>query len=994
MASLHQMLSEEGFEHRKFLRSRDRLTRPEESVILPLHNSHDQKRFQSPKQKTDMGSTRKGSSIFSSRRVNSDSERLQSKSLLKGEEPAIDVTAIRAVVSILSGYIGRYIKDVSFREMIREKCNSCLVRRSKGSDDGIFVNMEVAMESIEKLVEEKAATRKEVKMESLKNSIQLLNIVASLNSKKSRKGSTCGVPNSHLSACAQLYLAIVYKLEKNDRISARHLLYVFCDSPFLARAHLLPDIWEHFLLPHLLHLKVWYHEELEALSDSQHVEEERRMKALSKVYNDRMDMGTIQFALYYNEWLKVGAKAPTVPAVPLPSIPSYATSMRRTSDSYKSRSSINTNFRYRAVFGPTLERQSKDFDFRNRASMDTWSIEEDKVCIDEYKDCSYATNNKTRTTRRQSSQNYAISNHYTWHEPLKSELSRPFTCQNVSSECLGNGNIIVRSNSIRNEETTHLPPIDLSRTISTICSSDSLTECETAIRVTAKAWLDSIGSNVIAGALSKAPVIEGLLEFLFASTDDEVLELAISILAELVVRNEANRLIVLNSDPQLKIFMKLLRSNSLFLKVAVLLYLLKPKAKQMISLEWVALVLRVLEFGGQLQTLFTVRCMPEKAAMYFLGQLLTGFDEERNLENASQVVALGGLSFLVRTFEIGDIIERNHAATLMLCCIRANGSSRNYLAENLNKDSILQLIVLGIQKKFKGYVFTLLADLLCLSRRTWIIKFLTGLCNGWGGLNTMHIFLVYLQRASPEERPLVAAVLLQLDLMGDLSQSNLYREEAVEAITESLECHNCSTKVQEQSAKALLMLGGCFSYSGEASAEEWLLRQAGFHERLRDSFQRKEIVDGNLNEEEDAMEDWQGKVAVVLLNSGGKRFLSALSNSIVNGIPILVQSSLVTVAWMRRILLPVRNENSYSTITPRLTESPHYDRALNGRMNPSFSQRHLIKNSESLSMLSTLNKELIDPLRNLYDMDILSAYLFNQHKQSQESRNATKTLTT
>ncbi|KAJ6882727.1 hypothetical protein NC651_029111 [Populus alba x Populus x berolinensis] len=880
MASLHQMLSEEGFEHRKFLRSRDcRLTRSEESVRLPIHICHDQERFQSPKQKTDTGSTRKGSSIFSSRRVSSDTERLQSKSLLKGEEPAIDVIAIRGVVSILSGYIGRYIKDVSFREMIREKCNSCLVRRSKGSDDGNFVNMEVGMESIEKLAEEKA-TRKEVKMESLKNSIQLLNIVASLNSKKSRKGSTCGVPNSHLSACAQLYLSIVYKLEKNNMISARHLLYVFCDSPFLARTHLLPDLWEHFLLPHLLHLKVWYHEELEALSDSQHVEKERRMKALSKVYNDQMDMGTIQFALYYNEWLKVGGKAPSVPAVPLPSRPSYATSMRRSSDSYNSRSSINTNL-YRAVFGPTLERQSKDFDSRNRASMDTWSIEEDKVCIDEYKDCSYATvsiplslfsklcylfhlpisnkiycligeynqflqNNKTRTTRNPSSKNYVISNHDIWHEPLKSELFRLLSCQSVSSECLGNGNIIVRSNSIRNEETTHLPPIDLSRAISTICSSDSLTECETAIRIIAKAWLDSIGSNVIEGALSKAPVIEGLLEVLFASTDDEVLELAISILAELVVRNEANRLIVLNSDPQLKIFMKLLKSNSLFLKVAVLLYLLKPKAKQMISIGWVGLVLRVLEFGGQLQTLFTVRCMPEKAAMYFLGQLLTGFDEVRNLENASQVVALGGLSFLVRTFEIGDIIERNHAATLMSCCIRANGSSRNYLAENLNKDSLLQLIVLGIQKKFKGFVFTLLADLLCLSRRTWIIKFLTGLGNGWGGLNTMHIFLVYLQRASPEERPLVAAVLLQLDLMGDLSQSNLYREEAVEAITESLECHNCSTKVQEQSAKALLMLGGCFSYSGEVLAEEWLLRQAGFHERLRGSFQRKEIVDGNL----------------------------------------------------------------------------------------------------------------------------------------------------
>ncbi|KAJ6386662.1 hypothetical protein OIU78_016566 [Salix suchowensis] len=691
MASLHRMLSEEGFEHREFLRSRDRLVRPDESVILPIDIFHDQKRLQFPNQKTDMGSTRKGSSVFSSRRVSSDTERLQqSKSFLQGEEPAIDVIAIRAVVSILSGYIGRYIKDV---------------------------------------VEEKA-TGKGVKMESLKNSIQLLSNVASLNSKKSRKGSTCGVPNSHLSACAQLFLSIAYKLEKNDRVSARHLLRVFCDSPYLARTHLLPDLWEHFLLPHLLHLKVWYHEELEALSDFHHFKKEIRMKALSKAYNEQMDMGTIQFALYYKEWIKVGDKAPSVPAVPFPSGPGYAPSMRRSSDSFNSRSStVNTNL-YRAVFGPT-----KEFDSRNRASMDTWSREEDNVCIDEYKDFSYATNNKTRSSRRPSSQDHVILNHDIWHEPPKSELLRLFSCRSVSSECLVNRNIIVRSNSIRNVETTHLLPIDLSRAISTICSSDSLTECETAIRVTAKAWLDSNGSNVIEGALSKAPVIAGLLEVLLASTDDEVQELAISILAELVVRNEANRLIALNSDPQLKIFMKLFKSSSLFLKVAVLLYQLKPKAKQMISIDWVALVLRVLEFGY------------------------------KNLENASQVVALGGLSFLIRIFEKGDITERNHAATLMSCCIRANWSSRNYIAENLNKDSLLQLIVLGIQKKFKGCVFTLLADLLCLSRRTRISKFLTGLSNGWGGLNTMHIFLVYLQRASPEERPLVATVLLQLDLM-------------------------------------------------------------------------------------------------------------------------------------------------------------------------------------------------------------------------------------
>jgi hypothetical protein len=93
------------------------------------------------------------------------------------------------------------------------------------------------------------------------------------------------------------------------------------------------------------------------------------------------------------------------------------------------------------------------------------------------------------------------------------------------------------------------------------------------------------------------------------------------------------------------------------------------------------------------------------------------------------------------------------------------------------------------------------------------------------------------------------------------------------------------------------------------------------------------------------MEDWQRKVAVVLLNSGSKSFLAALSNSIANGIPNLVQSSLFTVAWMSRILLPVTNENSISKFQPQLLELPHYDKALIERVSPSFSPQHLIKSS-------------------------------------------------
>lgn len=359
-SSLHDLLLEEGFDRTKNLPKTSRKpplsskpTRhpklaPDDSIALPIYICHDRRNSSSFKHRSDKPIPRKASAVLSSKWVASDSERANSKSLggsecARRDGPAIDEVAIRAVVSILSGFIGRYLKDEAFRESLREKCYACLKRRKKEADNGVLANMELGIESIEQLILGGPQTRKELRMKSLENSVRLLSVVASVNSGTSRSGSTSGIPNSHLSACSQLYLSIVYKLEKNDRISARHLLQVFCDAPFLARTYLLPDLWEHFFLPHLLHLKVWYVNELEFLSNQTFQHTEKRIMALRKIYDNQMDMGTRQFAFYYKEWLKVGAQAPAVPSVPLPSRPSYGKSRRQSSDSFSSNPSVNRN---------------------------------------------------------------------------------------------------------------------------------------------------------------------------------------------------------------------------------------------------------------------------------------------------------------------------------------------------------------------------------------------------------------------------------------------------------------------------------------------------------------------------------------------------------------------------------------------------------------------------------------------------------------------------
>jgi hypothetical protein len=160
-----------------------------------------------------------------------------------------DENAVHTVVSILSGYAGRFVKDPSYRQGAREKCLA-VTACTRGAH-AVLTNLELGMEATEKLCEEQSATQRDLKIQSLRNSIRLLSVAAALNG----CGYTCGVQNSHLSSCAHLYLSILYRIERNDLASARHMLQVFADAPYLARKSLLPDLWDHFFLPHLLHLK-------------------------------------------------------------------------------------------------------------------------------------------------------------------------------------------------------------------------------------------------------------------------------------------------------------------------------------------------------------------------------------------------------------------------------------------------------------------------------------------------------------------------------------------------------------------------------------------------------------------------------------------------------------------------------------------------------------------------------------------------------------------
>ncbi|XP_042390991.1 putative E3 ubiquitin-protein ligase LIN-1 isoform X1 [Zingiber officinale] len=897
------------------------------------------------------------------------------------DDPVVDEAALCGVVSVLSGYAGRFLKDADFRRRLRDKCAACIVTARKGAaTHAVLTNLEMGIESIERLAEEGPyiGGAGDSKIRSLRNSIRLLSVVASLNSPRSRAGLyTCGVPNAHLSACAQLYLAVVYKIERNDRVSAKHLLQVFVDAPYLARKNLLPDLWDHFLLPHLLHLKVWYTKEVELVASWEAADREQKMKSLNMTYNDQMDAGTAQFAVYYRDWIKVDGKAPPIPTVSLPPRPSYLEPWGKRSLSL-SRSSINKNL-YQAVFGLSLEREETgdgilidDAKLVSETQLAADSDSTDRGNGVHVSQCGFSRQNDVGVRQRETDkvQENLISRAELI--PRKSHSFRLFSCRSVPDAATVHHVPTPKKEFavVAQKTDNNMQPLNLSKAIGLISESDNLKECEVAIHIIAKAWRDSHRDATLVTALSTSSVIEGFLEVNFTSTDDDVLELSISILAELVARNDVNRQIVLHADPQLEIFLRLLRSKNIFLKAAVVLYLLRPKAKQMLSVDWIPLVLRVMDHGDASQSLFAIKCHPRTAAFYLLDQLLTGFDVDRNVENSKQLVALGGLDLLMRRLEIGDSHE-THCASILARCVRADGSCREYLAENINKASIVQLLLCN-QMKSNSSAITLLSEMVCLNRTTQIITFLKEFRNA-GYMNAMHVLLVYLQQAPNEQRPLAAALLLQLDQLGDPLRHSMYREDAVDALITALEHNLHNRKIQEKCSRALLLLAGRFSHSGEDTAEAWLLRRAGLQDSFSDSFRSREIfLDETVRpeEEEKATEEWLRKLAITLLTSGNKRFLVALSNCISEGIPSLSRSCLVTVAWMSSSLASWQNANhllfhACSTLAPRLFESLSYHKAQEERVLASLSLFNFVRYPECLPMLFPLDKETVCSLQDL-----------------------------
>ncbi|KAK6164245.1 hypothetical protein DH2020_001109 [Rehmannia glutinosa] len=793
--------------------------------------------------------------------------------------PALDEVAVKAIISIFSGYIKRFVKDEDFRTSLRHNSFASLNLIGLGTESKVIENLEQAIETVERAAEQ-IATLKELKRASLQ-----LSVITGLNSSDLKEGSTSGIPNFKLSACAHLYLSVIYVIQNKDGIAAKHLLQVFCDSPLQARTILLPDLWDHVFLPHFSHLKLWYDKETRSTADSPI---STNLRFLEKVYNESMDSGTCQFAMYYKDWITEGVEAPSVPLVKIPSfsvqllprggVHGHASSPANhvSSQSMVSKKLYDEVFRHSHKSGVELEvYEQEDFDVSARSSNSP--APEDKQLI------LYSHDFVTRTN-----ENFGHDDE---------------THTQENNEDLG--------------KTLCSIPKDFLCPLTGLLFEDPVT-LETGQTFDRKAITDWFAKGHIT-----CPVTRKTLQCQAVPPTNLILK----------------RVISKWKTDHFEHLLPLLSSN--------------------------------VEANGNI-----IICT--------LGQFFTVFSKDERIMNARRIMSFGGLQLILRRFQCADIQEKTYILPLLSCCIEADAGCRNDIARNINGRSLLELLH-GEQLESRTNAVLLLTELICLNRRTGAKSFLDSLQDE-EIVNAMDHLLVFLQTCPLEQTPIVAVLLLHLDLLSETHTSNVYRQEAVDALTIALERSLSDEEVEKKCSRALLILGGFISSSGKLMTEDWILKLAGFLKGPDWDTAENEAnditVDTTLTtvdslskdvDEENARENWLLSLSASLLEDGKKKsFLDSVSKCLSLGNSDLVRVCLITVAWLSSSLASLPDTEfqlyAFSALISPLKQCLEYGELVEHKILASLSLLSFSTIPECRVLLTKIAEEIEFPLENLAEV--------------------------
>ncbi|XP_073269897.1 putative E3 ubiquitin-protein ligase LIN-1 isoform X2 [Primulina huaijiensis] len=782
------------------------------------------------------------------------------------DTPALDEAAVKAVISILSGYIKRFLEDEDFRTYLRHNSFASLnfigLEEDLNTESNVIENLEQAIETVERAAEESASV-KELKKASLQ-----LSVITGLNSNDLKDGFTSGIPNLKLSACAHLYLSVIYVIQKKDKITAKHILQVFCDSPFQARVALLPDLWDHVFLPNLLHVKLWYDKEARSLADSP---VSSNLNLLDKLYNETLDWGTHQFSKYYKDWLTEGLEAPSLPVI---KIPSFSVQLMPKGGLHGHTNSPASYVSPQPMVSKTL--YDEVFRCAHKPGFELGIYEEENFEI------SARNSNSPAQEDKQLILYDSLTSTNQDFEPDGESLPVDLYVANetLSENSLGVANPDERcTNSQSYLKNSHPTALQIK------FESNVQEQAENHQEFRDRPSLASIPNDFV------CPLTGLIFE------DPVTLETGQSFEREAII-DWFNKGSTTCPVTRKALQFQAVPSTNLILKRVIDNWKSDHFQHILVIVSQVA--------ANSTENTFISN---DDMIICILEQLLVVLSGKERVENAKRVLSLGGLQFLLKRFHSGNTKEKTFILPLFLCCIEADEECRNYLSRNISKSNLLDLLH-GEQLKTVTDSVLLLTELICLNRRMHSQIFLEGV-NNEELANAMDDLLIHLKTCTLEETPVVAVLLLHLNLLSQPQMNNAYRQEAVDALTVALGQSLTDEKVQKKCSRALLVLGGCFSSSAKLMTEDWILKLAGFlngpdwdiadDESCDISFDgRVTMVDYQIedSEEEKAREKWLVSLSASLLEDGNKPFLETVSKCLNFGNLDLVRVCLVTVAWL------------------------------------------------------------------------------------------------
>ncbi|CAM0903185.1 unnamed protein product [Alopecurus aequalis] len=806
--------------------------------------------------------------------------------------PAMDESALSALISLAAGTVKQFANDEAFRASLRGGCTSCVGE----SDHRAVLDLRVTVQTVERAAA--AEGDEDLDPRDLRRASLRLHALASLDAEEACAVTASGAPYERLAACAHLYMSVVSKLQKKDHSSAVHALEAFSLAPREARTVLLPALWDRLLRPGLSHLRAW--RDRESAAATARSDPDAGVKEVERTFVDALDEATRELACYYRDWLLGRTDAMALPSVPAP--PSSTDAL----DGASARFSRSTTYDVGSDVAFSSGSASPAVFVTEETPRQPEEAEEEEVIVegkpagaesvfhecDDVEAVSY-------TPSPQTEENGLMP------KMLTNEAFEP---QIENGRSKGTG-----------ESTSYVPTRDMS-------AIDLLTLefCEGPLQING-----TDGNQFQSTIFATTPS-----DFLCPLTR-QIFNRPVTIETGQTFERHA---IVHWFDRGLRtcpVTGQELESLSVPDTNRVL--------KRLID-SWKSERCKNLQVAES-----RARASEEKLNVAVVDRVLdAGCSVSEQVERARHLMAIGGVDFHLHRFREGEAEgQRARAAEHLLLCIRAEGGCRNYVAVEIDAGSVVRLLRSEVVSARTAAV-RLLVELLRLRRfgsffltsfyvcssscltessksrsREMVELLMCGLCTV-SVVETMDALLRHLRSSPVEEQAPIAVLLLHLDRTLEEAHTSIYREEAARTLTESLRRCLTDENVVANTRKALLMLGGHFSFSGDLLAEHWMLKQSGF---VDDSPTTSATSDAAVQDKEVAEnEAWQEHVTAVLLGGGRRPFLAALSGCLGSHDAGLVSACLTTAGWLSRSLSAPPLEDArtdmqlaaFSALVPRL----------------------------------------------------------------------------